>query len=222
MRKLLEQAPDWVAPWTRDLHAHGPRMSDAQLEAAARLTTVLLCGEQSAIQVFAREAMRHRQRRHAVADLIAIERDEHRHEQALTELAGYLPRMPDQHRIKRSAQRFFAGLGRVDGLGQRFAQIGQLDTAVCKVMLHVERGSLPRRSALSRVATSIKADEARHVVVARDYARGLGIDLRAAREEIEHVNHQLVDVLALVADSFEAIGVDCDRLFKHIRRVSKA
>ena len=197
-------------------------MNDRELEAAARLVTVLLCGEQSAIQVFAREAARHQERRQAVADLLAIERDEYRHEQALLDLQSWLPTMPDQHRVKRKAQRFFASLGRTDELGLRFAQIGQLDTAVCKIMYHVERGSLKKSAALSRVATSIKMDEARHVAVAREYARGLGINLRASRERVEYVNDQLVDVLSLVADSFEAIGVDSDRLFRHLKGMGKS
>lgn len=217
MRSLLQAAPDWVTPWTRDLHEFGPRMRDRELEAAARLVTVLLCGEQSAIKVFAAEAERNRERRHAVRDLLTIEQDEHRHEQALLDLQGFLPSTPDQHRIKRTAQRFFAGLGRVDELGLRFAQIGQLDTAVCKIMYHVEKGSLLPEAALRRVATNVKTDEARHVAVSREYAKGLGINLRAAREEVEYVNDQLVDVLSLVADSFEVIGVDSDRLFAHIR-----
>ena len=218
MPSLLQAAPDWVTPWQRDLVRVGPRMRDRELEAAARLVPVLLCGEQSAIRVFAAEAARHRDRRHAVRDLLTIEQDEHRHEQALLDLTAYLPSMPDQHRIKRTAQRFFAGLGRVDTMGLRFAQIGQLDTAVCKIMYHVERGSMRPDGALRRIASNIKMDEARHVAVARDYARGLGIDLRAARDEVVHVNEQLVNVLGLVADSFETLGVDSDRLFAHLQR----
>ena len=218
MHSLLWSAPDWVTPWQRDLAAFGPRMTDRELEAAARLVTVLLCGEQSAIRVFAAEVERHRERRHAVRDLLTIGQDEHRHEQALLNLQSYLPTTADQHLIKRTAQRFFAGLGRVDTIGLRFAQIGQLDTAVCKIMYHVERGSMKRDAALRRVASSIKTDEARHVAVSRQYARGLGIDLRASRDEVAHVNDQLVDVLSLVAESFEVLGVDSDRLFAHLRR----
>ncbi len=192
-------------------------MRDRELEAAARLVTILLCGEQSAIQVFAAEAKRHGERRHAVRDLLTIEQDEYRHEKALLDLDAFLPMMPAQHRIKRTAQRFFASLGRVDEIGLRFAQIGQLDTAVCKIMYHVERGSMHRDAALRRVASNIKTDEARHVAVSREYARGLGIDLRATRDRVEYVNDQLVDVLSLAADSFEVLGVDSDRLFAHIR-----
>ncbi len=222
MRSQLRAAADWVSPWQRDLAEVGPRMRDRELEAAARLVPVLLCGEQSAIRVFAAEAARHHDRRHAVRDLLTIEQDEHRHEQALIGLMAFLPSTPDQHRIKRTAQRFFAGLGRVDTLGLRFAQIGQLDTAVCKIMYHVERGSMRPDAALRRVASNIKSDEARHVAVSREYARGLGIDLRASRDEVVHVNEQLVDVLSLVADSFEVLGVDSDRLFAHLRRTGSA
>lgn len=221
MRSLLQAAPDWVSSWTSDLVHLGPRMRDRELEAAARLVTILLCGEQSAIQIFAAEAHRQRERRHAVRDLLTIEQDEHRHEQALLDFKAFLPRAGDQHRVKRAAQRFFASLGRVEDLGLRFAQIGQLDTAVCKIMFHVERGSLGRDAAMRQLASNIKTDEARHVAVSREYARGLGIDLRAARDTVEFVNRQLVDVLALVGDSFEVIGVDSDRLFAHLQGTGK-
>lgn len=221
MRSQLRNAPDWVTPWTRDLLHFGPRMRDRELEAAARLVTVLLCGEQSAIQVFAAEARRQSERRRAVSDLLTIEQDEQHHEQALLDLKTFLPQSSDQHRIKRAAQRFFAGLGRVDDLGLRFAQIGQLDTAVCKIMFHIERGSLGPNAAMRHLASNIKTDEARHVAVSREYARRLGIDLRAARDKVEFVNHQLVDVLALVGDSFEVIGVDSDRLFAHLQGTGK-
>ncbi len=197
-------------------------MADRELEAASRLVTVLLCGEQSAIHVFAKEAARHREQRGAVQDLLAIEQDEHRHEQALMALQEILPSTPDQHRIKRTAQRFFAGLGRVDDLGLRFAQIGQLDTAVCKIMYHVEAGSLRDDAALRRIASLIKTDEARHVAVSRAYAQKLDIDLRSTYDEVTYVNRRLVDMLSLVADSFEVLGVDSDRLFAHINGTGHA
>ncbi len=221
MRRLLQAAPDWTTPWRRDLERVGPGMRERELEAAARLVTVLLCGEQSAIQVFAAEARRQRDRRSAVEDLLTIERDEHRHEAALLALQEYLPAADDQHQVRRSAQRFFAGLGRVDELGLRFAQIGQLDTAVCKIMYHIEGGSLGPRSALRRLAANIKVDEARHVAVSKQYARGLGVDLKAARENVAYVNERLVGVLALVADSFETLGVDSDRLFAQLTRTDE-
>lgn len=221
MRSLLRTAPDWLTPWTRDLVRFGPRMRDRELEAATRLVSVLLCGEQSAIKVFAAEARRQRERHHAVRDLLAIEQDEHRHEQALLDFTAFLPQTSDQHRVKRAAQRFFASLGRVDDLGLRFAQIGQLDTAVCKIMFHIERGSLGPHAAMRHLASNIKTDEARHVAVSREYARGFGIDLRATRDKVEFLNQQLVNVLALVGDSFEVIGVDSDRLFAHLQRADK-
>lgn len=204
--------------WYAHLQNAGPRMSDAEMEACARLVTVLLCGEQSAIQIFSAEVRRGRAPAEALNALRAIEHDEHLHERALRAFCEYLPSPADAHPLKRRAQRFFAGLGRVDDMARHFGQISHLDSAVCKIMSHVEKSTIDSVSPLRRIATQIKYDEARHVSVSRRYAASLGLTSRKRDEDGIATTEGLIDMLDTLTDSFEIVGVDSDRLFTHIRR----
>jgi len=188
------------------------------MEACARLATVLLCGEQSAIRIFSAEIGRGRATAEAIVALRGIEQDEHLHEQALRSLCEYLPRPDDAHALKRRAQRFFVGLGRIDNMARHFGQISHLDSAVCKIMWHIERSDIDTLSPLQRIATLIKNDEARHVIVSRRYAASLGLSARERDDDGISVTDRLIDMLDVVTDSFETVGVDCDRLFAHIRK----
>ena len=193
-------------------------MSDAEMEACARLTTVLLCGEQSAIQIFSAEVRRGRAPAEALNGLRAIEYDEQLHEQALRAFREYLPRPDDAHALKRRAQRFFAGLGRSRDMARHFGQISHLDSAVCKIMWHVENSSIESLSPLRRMATQIKNDEARHVSVSRRYAASLGLTANNKDDDSIIITEGLIDMLDTLTDSFETVGVDSDRLFAHIRK----
>ena len=204
--------------WYASLHREGTRMSGSEMEASARLVTVLLCGEQSAIRIFAAEVKRGRAPRIALDALRAIEYDENLHEQALLSFSAYLPKPDDAHKLMRRAQKFFAGLGRINSMARHFGQISQLDSAVCKIMWHIEKSALDKASPLRRIATQIKNDEARHVAVSRRYAASLGLDSRTSDDDSIVVTAGLVNMLGAVADSFETIGVDSDRLFAHIRK----
>jgi hypothetical protein len=192
-------------------------MSHTEMEACARLATVLLCGEQSAIQVFAREVQVGRAPAAALDSLRAIERDEHIHERALRAFCEFLPVPDDAHALKRRAQRFFAKLGRAPDIAQHFAQISQLDSAVCKIMWHVENSAPGIRCPLRQIAAHIKYDEARHVAVTRRYVTALGLTAHNRRDDDAEITEGLVGILLPLADSFEVIGVDSDRLFSHIR-----
>lgn len=191
-------------------------MSDAQMLAAARLATVLLCGEQSAIRIFAAEVRLGRAPVSALDTLRAIERDEHLHERALTAFCSYLPVPQDAHGLKRRAQRFFASLGRIDDMARHFCQISHLDAAVCKIMWHVENSSIAAVSPLQLLATRIKNDEARHVSVSRQYALSLNLDKKTRESDREIVAYGLVEMLEPLGQSFEDVGVDTDRLVAHI------
>lgn len=202
--------------WHAYLQAAGPRMSDAEMGACARLATVLLCGEQSAIQIFSAEVRRGRAPAEALNGLRAIEFDEHMHERALRTFCEYLPSPDDAHALKRRAQCFFVGLGRVDDIARHFGQISHLDSAVCKIMWHVENSSIDRASPLRRIATQIKSDEARHVSVSRRYATSLGLTSSKRDDDGNAISEGLIDMLNPLADSFETVGVDTDALFAHI------
>jgi hypothetical protein len=193
-------------------------MTDTQAEACARLATVLLCGEQSAIQIFSSEIERGRAPTSAVHALRVIEFEEQLHERALCAFCNYLPDASDGHALRRRAQRFFLRLGRIDNVARHFSHIAHLDSAVCKIMRHVENSSIERVSPLCRIAAQIKNDEARHVAVSRKYAALLGLPAQARGEGAATINEGLVEMLMPLADSFEIVGVDSDRLFKQIRR----
>jgi hypothetical protein len=214
----MNRVPDWYERWYQHLQARGPAMSDRQLEAAARLAVVLLCGEQSATHIFAAEIQRSTKRGYsqAVGDLVGIERDEVFHEHALARFCDWLPATTDQHQLKRRAQKFFAGLARANNLSQQFIKISQLDTAVCKIMWHIERSELESLSPLRLLATRIKLDEARHVAVSRRYARAMGYSKRVEADDHAQLRHELVQMLDPLGASFEEIGVDPDRLFASV------
>ncbi len=209
----------WYTDWHQDLRSNGLRMSDEQMEAAARLSAVLLCGDQSAIQIFAAEIGRQRGAAvTALHDLVAIERDEHLHERALQTLCAYLPIPDDVHGLKRRAQRFFASLGRVRPMARHFAQISHLDSAVCKIMWHVEHSSLSPATPLSLLAAHIKRDEARHVSISRSYAAAMGLPKSTQQADAERIKAGLAHMLQPLADSFEMVGVDPDKLFQDLQR----
>jgi hypothetical protein len=193
-------------------------MSDAEMQACARLAIVLLCGEQSAIQIFSAEVKRGRAPAEAINALRAIELDEQLHERALRAFCEYLPRPDDAHALKRRAQRFFAGLGRIDDMARHFGQISHLDSAVCKIMWHIEKSAISSVSPLCQIAAKIKSDEARHVAISRRYASLLGLTSRKRVEDGIAINEKLIEMLDPVAESFEIVGVDSDQLFAHLRK----
>lgn len=209
--------PRSFADWHAHLETTGPGMTDVQAEACARLAAVLLCGEQSAVQIFAAEVRRDAAPRDTLHILRVIELEEQLHEQALRTFCNYLPDAADGHALRRRAQRFFLRLGRTDDIAKHFCHIAHLDSAVCKIMRHVENSSIDRVSPLRLIAAQIKNDEARHVAVSRRYARLLGMPTQERGDGAATINDGLVEMLSPLADSFEIVGVDSDRLFKQIR-----
>ena len=103
-------------------------------------------------------------------------------------------------------------------MARHFGQISHLDSAVCKIMWHLETSTIDRLSPLRIIATQIKNDEARHVLVSRRYAASLGLPSRKRDDDGIAITEGLIDMLQVLADSFETVGVDSDRLFAHIRK----
>lgn len=211
--------PELISNWRSHLYLVGSQMTDDQAEACARLAIVLLCGEQSAVQVFSAEVERGNAPSCALSALRVIENDETLHERALRIFCEYLPTPNDAHILKRRAQRFFLALGRTNSLAHQFDRISHLDSAVCRIMWHVENSSANKLSPLHRIASAIKTDEARHVAVTRRYARALGVGAETRNDNAQIITTGLVEMLEPLGDSFENIGVDCDRLFSQIRSV---
>ena len=209
----------WFMHWCKTFSDQSLRMKTVHREAIARLVPTLLCGEQSAVSVFHVEAERlSRKARNASLSIFrAIEADECLHEAGLQMLCAKLPVAPDLHAIKRRSQRFFLKLGQAKSVAQHFSQVAQLDSAVCMLMWHIENSAVGRNPMIGSLVGQIKNDEARHVSISRRHALVLGVSRNEYQALGEQVFCGLTKSLTPVADSFEAIGVDSDRLFKRIQ-----
>ena len=203
-----------------DFSRRAPVAETRRLEAFGRVIPLLICGEQSAISVFGSSAeseagvdMRLLQR-----EFLRIEGEEAGHELLWQTLSANLPTPSDARMLKRRAAVFFAKLGRANSVGEHFAQVSQLDSAVGAIMWCLERSEIARDPRIERVANLIKRDEARHVSVSRKFAFGLGI----SRDEFEalgdRIRHELVKLLNPVADSIEDLGIDASAMFQRIAR----
>lgn len=212
--------PAWFNRWRRAFSEQSLAITSSQEEALARLLPALLCGEQSAIAVFHAEALRLSQaaRSASLAVFSAIEADEYAHEASLQTLANTLPTAADGTAIRRRSQLFFGRLGRIESVAHHFAQVAQLDSATCAVMWYLQHSSVGGDSMLGTLAERIKRDEARHVSISRKYAFALGIARNEYRTLGQAIRADLTCLLRHVADSFDAIGIDPDRLFDKINR----
>ena len=210
--------PTWFNRWCTAFQSLA--ITSSQEEALARLVPALLCGEQSAIAVFHAEALRLSQaaRGASLAVFSAIEADESAHEASLQILANTLPTAPDSTAIRRRSQLFFGRLGRIESVAHHFAQVSQLDSATCIVMWHLQHSLIGGGSMLGILAERIKGDEARHVSISRKHAFALGIARNEYRALGQAIRADLTCLLRHVADSFDAIGIDPDRMFNKINR----
>ena len=210
----------WFKRWYQVFSDQSLWMNTIHQEALARLVPTLLCGEQSAVAVFHAEAERLSKKVRNVSFSIfrSIEADECLHETGLQMVYAKLPVAPDLHVIKRRSQRFFLKLGQANSVAQHFSQIAQLDSAVCVLMWHIENSVVGCNPMIGSLAGQIKNDEARHVSISRRHALALGVSRNDYRALGEQVFCGLIGLLTPVADSFESIGVDSDRLFTRLQR----
>ena len=210
----------WFTQWRDDFSAPPLAMKTTHQEALSRLAPALLCGEQSAIEIFQTEAENlTREAGNASLTLFhLIENDETAHEASLQLLRAKLPVAGDENAIRRRSQAFFARLGRVKTVAHHFGQVAQLDSAVCAIMWYVQHSEVGGNSMVGRLAERIKHDEARHVSVSRRHALALGLSRDDYSRLGELVRGELTSMLEYVADSFEDIGIDADLLFARIKR----
>ena len=153
-----------------------PAGRTAPVSAVGRLLGLLRAGEVSAAAGFGRiiADVTPSLGPPAAASLMRIGVDEARHERWLGALAGQLG-LP-AHRPSANVRRFFVRLASRES-GIHLARISSLDGCVCQVLSHVlfaaDNGLPP---AVRSVIDGIRADEGRHVRVARRLARELGMD----------------------------------------------
>jgi hypothetical protein len=209
--------PAW---WATAPAGDGPDGLPAGVAAGlSRVLPALVCGEESAVNVFHREGRRlgagaWRDVRRALA---GIEAEERGHHAMLQWVRGRLPAAPDLAATAARTRWFFRRMQSRD-VAVHFARIVELDSAVCRVMHAVGRSDriAPRRT-LRAVFRQIQREESRHVRVSRRRCHDLGLTPAAVAADRDRVRRELVALLAPTADAFDAIGVDPDRLFRSIR-----
>ena len=214
----LTARPGWVDRWQMQFPAGSWHLPALQEQALSSLVPLLLCGEQSAQQVFHHQAgqLQMSAQKALAAALYQIEQEEEAHERALQGLAASLCVSLDLHQRKRRSQHFYASLARDASLGQHFTRIEILDACVCRIMHALSRASWGVSHPLYHLFDAIKADEARHVGISRRYGRMLGIGDAETEREKRLIGALIVDFLSSDAAAFECLGVDPARLFKQL------
>ncbi len=199
-------------------------LGEQQQTALARLVPMLLCGEQSAMFVFHREAKRlekagkRTDKDSRYQALMQIEADEFVHEQVLQKLLSLLPLPADFDRIRKRSRLFYTRIDRQsNSLASHFWQISQLDACVCLILSALNRAM--RQHSVSEIFQAIMQDEARHVSIARQHALSLSKS-HSLHDNQPSIPHQLIKLIQAEAASFQALDVDTKRLFKRIEQLS--
>jgi len=191
-------------------------LAEPQIEALGRLLPVLLCGEESAFQVFWREAGRLTdvQYRRSLALARRIAAEELEHEQLLRELRNCCPAPDDLASLRLRARRFFLRMASREP-ALHFARVAALDSGVCVILAAVAK-PFARSPAVVDTLNRIRRDEAKHVRFSREHSRELGADKSLLAETATCVRSELVALLYPLASSFEDLGLDADHLFRRV------
>ena len=121
--------------------------------------------------------------------------------------------------LVQSIRGFFVRLGG-SGPAIQFARISSLDACVCKIMSSIlnKNSKVAKIELLERIAKKIRHDESGHVKLSRKHIADLGVSDQEFYEVDNHVRLNIVSLFESVGSSFEALGVDPDKLFKKILR----
>lgn len=186
------------------------------------LVGLLRAGEQSANQAFGRIAGRlsATQFAHALPSLRAIAADEACHDRLLARVAGAID--GQWFRVRLRAQRFFMRLESRDP-GIHLSRIASLDGAVCQLLSAVlSKGTGTLHTTLPHplveTLVTIRADEGRHVRIARELARELGRDTASLRDFDLETRRRFSDVLGDFDWALATLGLDTASLLSLIRR----
>lgn len=187
--------------------------------ALTALLPLLGCGEEAATMAFDGLAERHSGNRGAACALHRIAEEERVHDALIRHLRDALPSAPDVPGLLDKARRFHIKLMR-GGTAMHLARIAALDSAVCLILgrlLHFG-GPLAATLAVASILGRIRADEARHVRLSRRLALDAGVT-SAMRDQAAAARNAQADILSLVADPFEDLGVDFAALDRDLRRL---
>jgi hypothetical protein len=173
--------------------------------ALADAVPFLRCGEESAVHAFGRRLVRSGDAQEQRV-LAAITADEERHAAWLAALAAALP-PPTITLAPEALTPFFRRLLTRDK-ALHFARIAALDLAVCALLrpLVSPHGALASAPPVIDGLRAIRQDEARHVRVARGWARRLGWSTAAQHALDAAMRDELAALLAPVAGSLRRLG----------------
>ena len=192
-------------------------------EAAARILAILVCAEESAINIF-----HHEVKRVVDEDLVAankqaleeIESEERVHNWLIHKARNFYPVPDDIHSIRRRTRRLFMRVGSRD-MGTHFARISGLDSGVCICLTALLGFSKVNGiEGFARLIRHIRRDEATHVKKSRQHAVHLGFDANQFHEAYELTREGMVGMLEPISSSFETMEVDPDRLYQRLLRFS--
>ncbi|ULQ48222.1 hypothetical protein JN531_007975 [Flagellatimonas centrodinii] len=195
-------------------------VDDAAQLAVARILAVLVCAEESAVNMFHHECGRVSSEQVAANQqaLREIETEERVHAWLIHSARSYLPEPDDIGSIRRRTRRLFMRVASRD-VATHFARITGLDSGVC-ISLSALLGSakVNRAKGFARLIKQIRRDEATHVKKSRDHAVDLGFDANLFHDCYDLTRTGMVDMLTPIASSFDDLEVDPDRLFKRLLR----
>ncbi len=194
----------------------GLRSSD--MEAISRVLAIMVCAEESAINVFQLESERLNASQSAAAkrQLLEIASEERVHDWLIQRTRRCFPTPDDLPQLRSRARQLFMRIASRD-YGEHFARISGLDSGVCMCLSHLLRAQSIRASqGLSQLFRHIRQDESGHVKVGRQYAIACGFGKADFGRAYALSRERLTDLLSTIADSFEAIGADPDVLFKNL------
>lgn len=171
----------------------------------ANLLPYLSCGEASAVHVFG-TGLRQRLSAEHHPMLAGIAADERRHDALLTRMEHLLPPAQSQPSPQRLGL-FFRRIERRDP-AEHLARVAALDLAVCRVLqgLLMPGAALRASPTWWRALHGLRQDEARHVRLARQLARELGLaaERQAALDLV--LARQLAELLSPVQASLQRLG----------------
>ncbi len=195
-------------------------LNDAGQEAVARILAILVCAEESAINIFHHECKRieENQIRANRQALLEIESEERVHNWLIHKARSFFQTPDDIPAIRRRTRRLFMRVGSRQ-LDVHFARISGLDSGVC-ICLTALLGSskVTDVEGFARLIRHIRLDESSHVKKARTHAADLGFQSSQFGDAYDLVRTGMVGMLEPISSSFETLGVDPDRLFKRLLR----
>jgi hypothetical protein len=191
-------------------------LGSADADALAALLPLLCCGEEAAVSGFERLGLATDLSASSRRSLLLIADDERRHDAMLHGLRAALPQVEPDHAITQRTRRFHRRLTS-GGTDLHLARIAGLDSAVCTILSRLLRSdlALSRDDTVRSVLSHIRHDETRHVLISRNIAL-TAPDRLALRTAAAEARAGLADLLQSGAASFEALGVDSDRLVRDI------